>query len=130
MFKLHCNGHVLRCTGYLEVGVRGTSLECLYKIDTKCQERAARAVDPDSLNPNPDTDPDPAFQVKTDSDTDRDPIRIQGFDDQKFKERNTAENFFYLFFDQKLKFTYVQATGEAFSHQKKRTSSTSKNEIY
>jgi hypothetical protein len=38
-------------------------------------------------------DPDPAFQVKPDPD----PIRIQGFDDQKLK-RNTAENIFiYLF---------------------------------
>jgi hypothetical protein len=38
-------------------------------------------------------------------------MRIQGFDEQK------------------LQFTYVQATGEAFSPQK-RTFSTSKNEIY
>ncbi len=33
------------------------------------------------------------------------------------------------FFDQKLQFTYVQATGETYSPQKK-TSSTVKNEIY
>ncbi len=32
-------------------------------------------------------DPDPAFQV----------IRIQGFDDQKFKKKYTAENFFFFF---------------------------------
>jgi hypothetical protein len=43
-------------------------------------------VDPDSLNP--DTDQDPAFQVN--------PIRIQGFDDQKLKEKKSAENFDYL----------------------------------
>ncbi len=42
-------------------------------------------MDPDSWNP--DTDPDPAFQVNPDPD----PIRIQGFDDQKLKEKNTAE---------------------------------------
>ncbi len=27
-----------------------------------------------------------------------DPIRIQGFDDQKLKEKNTADNFFIAFF--------------------------------
>jgi hypothetical protein len=55
----------------------------------------------------------------------------------KLKKKITAENFFFFsFFDQKLQFTCryasikdVQATGEAFSPQKK-TSSTSKNEIY
>jgi hypothetical protein len=41
------------------------------------------------------TDPDPAFQV--DPDTDPDPIRIQGFDDQKVKKKNTAEIVLYLF---------------------------------
>jgi hypothetical protein len=61
---------------------------------------AIRAVDP----------ADPAFQVN------RDLIRIQGFDDQKRKKKNS--NFFF-FFDQKLQFTYVQATGEAFSHRKR-----------
>ncbi len=39
---------------------------------------AGRAVDPDSLNL---------------TDTDRDPIRIQGFDDQKLRNKNTAEIF-------------------------------------
>jgi hypothetical protein len=62
-------------------------------------------VDPDSLNP----DLDQAFKVNPDAVPDPDPdwIRIQGF-------------------YQKLPFTYVQATGEDFSPQK-RTSSTSKN---
>jgi hypothetical protein len=60
---------------------------------------AGRAVDPDLLNPDPD------------------PIRIQGFDDQKLKEKNTA-GIFLLFLNQKLQFLYVQATGEAFSPQK------------
>ncbi len=50
-------------------------------------------MDPDSLNP--DMDPDPAIQVNPD--TDPDPTRIQGFDDQKFKEKNTAD-FFPFFF--------------------------------
>jgi hypothetical protein len=40
-------------------------------------------VDPESLNP--DMGPDPAFQVNPY--TDPDPTRIQGFDDQKFKEK-------------------------------------------
>jgi hypothetical protein len=70
------------------------------------------------LNP----DPDPALQVNPD------PIWIQDFDDQKLKKKNTAENFSYLF-DKKLQYTYVQATGEAFSPQN-RTSSTLKNQIY
>jgi hypothetical protein len=44
-----------------------------------------------------DTDPDPAFQVSLD------PIRVQGFDDQKLKKKiGTAEIFFYIVFDQKL----------------------------
>jgi hypothetical protein len=77
-------------------------------------------VDPDLLNP----DTDPAFQVNPDSDSDP----IQGFDDQKLKKEKTTE-IFYIFFDQKLQFTQVQATGEAFSLQK-RTSSTLIKEIY
>jgi hypothetical protein len=52
-------------------------------------------VDPDSLHPDPEKDPDPAFQV--------DPIRIKGFDDQKF--RKNTEIFFSLS-DQKLQFSY------------------------
>jgi hypothetical protein len=49
-------------------------------------------VDPDSLNP------DPAFQVNPDSAaTDQDLVRIQGFDDQKLKIKNTAEIFFLFF---------------------------------
>jgi hypothetical protein len=41
--------------------------------------------------------PDPAFQVKPDPDT-ADPIRIQGFHDQKLKKKNTVQQklFFYL----------------------------------
>jgi hypothetical protein len=49
-----------------------------------------RAVDPDSMNPDPDT----AFQVNQDPDTDPDTIRIQGFDVQKLKKKNTSEFFF------------------------------------
>jgi hypothetical protein len=56
-------------------------------------------VDPDSLNPDPDTDPDTdphlAFQVNPDPGF---------FDDQKRKKKNTVENFFYTFFDQKFQF--------------------------
>jgi hypothetical protein len=33
------------------------------------------------------------------------PIRIQGFDDQKLKEKNSAENFCSSFFDQQSQFT-------------------------
>jgi hypothetical protein len=40
-----------------------------------------RAVNPDSLNPDPDTDLDPAFRVNPD------PIQIQGFDDQRLKNK-------------------------------------------
>jgi hypothetical protein len=55
-----------------------------------------RVLDMDSLNP------DPAFQMNPDPD----PIRIQGFDNQKLKKKNTAKKFFTSFFDQKLQFTY------------------------
>ncbi len=48
-------------------------------------------MDPDSFNP----DPDPAFQVNPDLD----PIRIQGFDDQKLKKKIQLKfiNFFFIF---------------------------------
>ncbi len=52
----------------------------------------ARFVDPDSFQVNPDLDTDPT--------------RIQGFDDQKLRGKNTAVNFFFNLFDQKLQFTY------------------------
>jgi hypothetical protein len=47
----------------------------------------------------------------------------------KTQEKKYSTQFILSFFDQKLQFTYVQATGEAFSSQK-RASSSSKNEIY
>ena len=56
----------------------------------------SRAVDPDSLNPGPYTEPNPAFQVNPDR------IRIQDFYDQKLKKKNTADKFFFSFFDPKL----------------------------
>jgi hypothetical protein len=57
-------------------------------------------VDPDSFNP----DPDPAFQVNPDQDS----IRIQGFDDQKFKKKKIQLKFFSSsLFDQKLQFSYL-----------------------
>ncbi len=75
------------------------------------------------MNQDPDTDLDPAFQVNPD------PIRIHGFDDQKLKKKNTAENFVYLFVIKNCNLLMpIQATEEAVSPQK-RTSSTS-NEIY
>jgi hypothetical protein len=58
-------------------------------------------------------------------DLDPDPIRIQGFDDQKLKKKIQTKRFI----DQKLQFTDVQATREDYSPQKG-TFSTSKNEIY
>jgi hypothetical protein len=36
----------------------------------------------------------------------------------KAEENKYSRKFFRIFFDQKLQFTYVQATGEAFSPQK------------
>jgi hypothetical protein len=70
--------------------------------------------------------------------TDPDPIRIQGFDDQKLgKKLKLKKKSDFFIFGSKLQYTYltlgllkeIQATGEAFSPQK-RTSSTSKHEIY
>jgi hypothetical protein len=74
-------------------------------------------VDPDLLN----TEPDPAFQVNPD------PIWIRSFDVPKLKKKilHKIKSFLY----QKMLFTYVQATGEAFNPQK-RTSITSRNGIY
>jgi hypothetical protein len=45
-------------------------------------------------------DPDPAFQVNPDPD----PIRIQGFDDQKL-EKKYSRKFLKIFFGQKLQAT-------------------------
>ncbi len=45
-------------------------------------------MDPDSLNPDTDTDPDPAYQVNPEPPV---AIRIQGFDNQKQKKKNTEE---------------------------------------
>jgi hypothetical protein len=66
---------------------------------------------------------------------DPDPIRIQGFDDQKMKKKKiTSQTKFLYSFGQKLQFTYLLASindvkaTKAFSHQK-RTSRTSKHEI-
>jgi hypothetical protein len=42
------------------------------------------------------------------------------------RKKNTTDSFFLSFFDQKMQFTYVQATEEAFSPQK-RTYIPSKN---
>ncbi len=50
-------------------------------------------VDPDSFSPDPDKDADPAFQVNPDP-------------DPGFWWKNTSENFFISFFDQKLQFPY------------------------
>ncbi len=43
------------------------------------------------------------MEVNTDPDTDPDPIRIQGFNDQKLKKNNSWKK---KNFDQKLQFTY------------------------
>jgi hypothetical protein len=59
-------------------------------------------VDLDSSNPDTDTDtdPDPAYQMNPGPvmATDPDPIRIQGFDDKKWRKKNTAEIFEKLYF--------------------------------
>jgi hypothetical protein len=74
------------------------------------------------LNPDPDTDPDPAFQVNPDPEMDPDP----GFGDQKMKKKILLKTSFFTYPYASIK--DVQATGEAFSPQK-RTSSNSKNKI-
>ncbi len=92
-------------------------------------------VDPDSLNP------DLTFQVKIRirirSTSNPDQIRIQGFYDQKLKKKIQWKIFCSIFFIKNCNLcTYhyssikdVRATGKAFS-PRKRTPSTSKNEIY
>ncbi len=45
------------------------------------------------MYPDPDTDPETAFQVNPD------PIRIQGFYDQKPKKKNRAEICLFIFFN-------------------------------
>jgi hypothetical protein len=76
------------------------------------------------------------LRLETNTDPDPDPIRIQGFNDQKLK-KITAENFFIYFFLSKTaiylslglhKVPYVQVIEEAFSSQK-RPSNTSKHEL-
>ena len=45
------------------------------------------------------------MEANTDPDTDPDPIRIQGFNDQKLKKNNSWKKNL-IFFDKKLQFTY------------------------
>ncbi len=56
-----------------------------------------------------DPDPDPAFQVNPETDLDTDPdsylIRIQGLMAKNWRKKY-AQNFLYIFFDQKLQVIY------------------------
>ena len=61
--------------------------------------QATRVSDPHSFDP----DLDPVFRLETNPDPD--PIRVQGFNDQKLK-KNTVEKNTKFVFDQKLQFTY------------------------
>ncbi len=66
-------------------------------------------------------------------DPDPDPIRIQGFNDQKLK-KNTAEKKIYIFFYQKLQFTVYLSLGlhkepPCYRRSQKRPSITSKHEL-
>ncbi len=60
-------------------------------------------MDPYSFFPDPDTEFEAGDQ--SGSNPDPDPIRIQGFNDQKLK-KNYNWKIFFIFFDQKLQFTY------------------------
>jgi hypothetical protein len=68
-----------------------------------------RAVDPDSLNADPD--PDPAFQVI------QDPDSGSGYGSGHNPNPGFCRPKTEKLFDQKLQFTYAQATGEDFSPQ-------------
>ncbi len=58
------------------------------------------------MDPDLEMYPDSAFQVNPDTDPDQ--IRIQGFDDQKFKKKIQQKIFLNLFFFyQKLQFTIL-----------------------
>ncbi len=46
------------------------------------------------------------LETNTDPDPDLDPIRIQGFNDQKLKKKLQLKKNLHFFFDQKLQFTY------------------------
>ncbi len=46
------------------------------------------------------------MEANTDPDTDPDPIRIQGFNDQKLKKNNSWKKNLIFFLNQKLQFTY------------------------
>jgi hypothetical protein len=56
-------------------------------------------------------------------------IRIQGFDDQKLKKKKIQLNFFLSFFGSKIALYLCPGYRRSLNPQK-RTSSTSKNEIY
>jgi hypothetical protein len=44
--------------------------------------------------------------MEANTDPDPDPIRIQGFNDQKLKKITAEKKIEFFFFDQKLQFTY------------------------
>jgi hypothetical protein len=85
----------------------------MYKLTKKIDHPFFKAVDPDSLNPT--------FQVNLKPDPD--PIRIQGFNDQKLKKKNTVENFFLLSLIKNCNLLMSKLQEKPFSPQK-RTSST------
>jgi hypothetical protein len=79
---------------------------CL-KNDENVPERVrlkTRVVDPYSFFTDPD--PDPEFDVGDQYGSGSNPIRIQGFNDQKFKKNYSSKFFIYFFLYQKLQFTY------------------------
>jgi hypothetical protein len=78
-------------------------------------------VDPDSMNSDPDTDPDQAFQVNPDSDTD--PIRIQGFDDQKLKKKKYSRIFYISFLIKNCNFLISKLQEKPSALKQKRTPS-------
>ncbi len=124
------------CAGCFFLRAEGffCNLDVLYGKDNQRgyrkypQMTCTRVSDPCSF----DTDPDPDHHSRLN--TDPDPIRIQGFYDQKLKKIYSWKKK-KIFWDKKLQFTYplasikgAQVTKEAFSSQK-RTSSTAKHEI-
>jgi hypothetical protein len=106
----------------------------LFERSKKSHNFSSSVVVPDSLIPDPDTDPDAAFgsgssiQVNLDLD----PIQIQGFDDQKLKNKIcVAENLYWLFWSKIAIYLSGLHKGSPSYRRSlqpsKRTSSTSKN---
>ncbi len=103
----HCRYHDIIMKLYKRVNISDPSSTAI----------TIRVGNPHWFTADPDTDPDPAFFLIADQHPD------PGYDDLKLRKKIIAVNLIFIFLIKNCNFLIPQATGDAFSPQK-RTSST------